>query len=140
MDDTMRAIVITESLTGGQLPPGLAPLEDRRYRHMLDESTPIEIIELTVPTDRAPAAGLQLAQALLPKLYYAHLIDSQQMLVAFPQALVLIVRGGQQAAERAQAVGALFGIPPEQMRFLEMFDEDHPDAPSSARGRGGAER
>ncbi|SEM81464.1 hypothetical protein SAMN05414137_1645 [Streptacidiphilus jiangxiensis] len=135
----MRAIVITESLEGRALPAPLAQWEDRRYPHLLDERTPIEIIECAVPAERAAEAALALAKVLLPELYYAHLLDEQRMLVAFPGIVAQIDRGDAAACERAQAVGALFKIPADQMRFLEMFDEDHPDAPA-ATARDGAAR
>lgn len=126
----MRAVVITESLTGGRLPEAFAGMEDRRYRHLLDERTPIEIIELTVPAEQAPALALELSEALLPRLYYAHLLDEEEMLVAFPHTVVRIGRGDAAAIAHAQAVGALCGVPAEQMRFAEMWDTDHPDAPA----------
>ncbi|WP_171053373.1 hypothetical protein [Streptomyces marianii] len=127
-EPTLRAVVITESLTGGTLPAAFSGLEDRRYAHLLDEQTPIEIIELTVPADRAPALALELAAVLKPRLFYAHLLDGERMLVAFPHTVVAIRRGDAAAIAHAQAVGSLFGIPDEQMRFAEMFDTDHPDA------------
>lgn len=126
----MRAVVITESLTGGDLPAVLSRMEERRYPHLLDERTPIEIIELTIPVDHVPAAALALSAALKPRLYYAHLIDETRMLVAFPYTVVDIPRGDEDAIARARAVGALFGIPGGQMRFAEMWDTDHPDAPA----------
>ncbi|MFF9436517.1 hypothetical protein ACF1BP_22590 [Streptomyces sp. NPDC014735] len=127
---SMRAVVITESLTGGDLPAVLSGIEDRRYPHLLDERTPIEITELTVPAGQAPAAALALSAVLKPRLYYAHLIDEKRMLVAFPHTVVDIPRGDKDAIAHARSVGALFGIPDEQMRFAEMWDTDHPDAPA----------
>ena len=130
MSPALRAVVITESLTGGALPAALAGMEDRRYPHLLDEHTPIEIIELTIPAERVCELAMELATVLLPRLYYAHLLDEQRMLVAFPHTVVAIPRGDEAAVTLAQAVGALFGIPTEQMRFAEMWDTDHPDAPA----------
>lgn len=83
-----------------------------------------------MPAEQAPALAFELAAALLPRLYYAHLLDEQHMLVAFPHAVVRIRRGDAPAIALAQAVGALFDIPAEQMRFAEMWDTDHPDAPA----------
>ncbi|WP_063728821.1 hypothetical protein [Streptomyces sp. RTd22] len=127
---TVRAVVIAESLADGRLPKEFADREDRRYPHQLDEHTPIEIIELTVPADQAPALALALSKALAPRLYYAHLLDEGQMLVAFPNTVVHIDRGNNNAVAHAQTIGALFGIPLEQMRFAEMWDTDHPDSPT----------
>ncbi|MFD7614386.1 hypothetical protein [Streptomyces sp. NPDC059828] len=125
---TLRAVVITESLVGGSLPETFSGMEDRRYPHLMDERTPVEIIELTVPSERAPGLALELAAALKPRLYYAHLLDEERMLVAFPRTVVEIPRGDTEAIARARAVGALFGIPAGQLRFAEMWDTDHPDA------------
>jgi hypothetical protein len=127
---SMRAVVITESLTDGELPSALSGMEDRRYPHLLDERTPIEIIELTVPADRAAALALALSAALKSRLYYTHLIDETRMFVVFPRTVVDIPRGNEDAIAHARAVGALFGIPDDQMRFAEMWDTDHPDAPA----------
>ncbi|WP_414169164.1 hypothetical protein ACMATS_25175 [Streptoverticillium reticulum] len=127
---TLRAVVITESLANGSLPAAFSGMEDRRYPHLLDEHTPIEIIELTVPAERAAALALELAGALKPRLYYAHLLDEERMLVAFPHTVVDIPRGDTGAITHARSIGALFDIPDEQMRFAEMWDTDHPDAPA----------
>ncbi|MGP3950921.1 hypothetical protein [Streptomyces sp. 7N604] len=127
---TMRAVVIRESLTTGELPEAFSGREARRYPHLLDERTPIEIIELTVPADQAPGLALELSAALKPRLYYAHLLNEARMLVAFPHTVVDIPRGDQEAIAHARSVGALFDIPDEQMRFAEMWDTDHPDAPA----------
>ncbi|WP_432141128.1 hypothetical protein [Streptomyces sp. bgisy084] len=130
MSEPLRAVVITESLEGGRLPEALRALESRRYPHLLDERTQVEIIELAVPAAQAAGVALTLADAVLPRLYYAHLIDSLQMLVAFPDTVVRIHRDDAAAVERAQSIGALFDIPAGQMRFAEMWDTDHPDAPA----------
>jgi hypothetical protein len=126
----MRAVVITESLTDGELPAAFSGMEDRRYPHLLDERTPIKIIELTVPGDRTGALALALSAALKPRLYYAHLIDETRMLVVFPRTVVDIPGGNEDAIAHARTVGALFDIPDDQMRFAEMWDTDHPDAPA----------
>lgn len=60
----MRALVITESLKGGILPPGVRAARERRYPHELD-GTPIEIIELDVRVEDAEAAAAALADAIL---------------------------------------------------------------------------
>jgi hypothetical protein len=127
---TPRAVVITESLVGGALPAAFSGRETRRYPHLLDGQTPIEIVESTVPAERVAACALELAAALKPRLYYAHLLDEKRMLVAFPHTVVDIPRGDTDAIAHARRVGALFGVPDEQMRFAEMWDTDHPDAPA----------
>jgi hypothetical protein len=124
----MRALVITESLKGGILPPGVRAARERRYPHELD-GTPIEIIELDVRVEDAAAAAAALADALLPRGWYAHLVDQERMIVAFPGEVVAIRRGDAGDVERALATGQRFGIPSHQMRFAEMFETDHPDQP-----------
>lgn len=130
MSEPLRAVVITESLEGGQLPEALRALESHCYAHLLDERTQVEIIELAVPAAQGAVVALTLAGAVLPRLYYAHLIDSRQMLVVFPDTVARIGRDDSAAVERAQSIGALFDIPASQMRFAEMWDTDHPDAPA----------
>jgi len=124
----MRAVVIEESLAGGRLPPAFPGQPIRRYRHPLDEDTMITIAEVDVPHTQALDAAMRLARCLLPRHYYAHLLDNHLMYVAFPNCVVVLDRDDQAGQDRAQAVGRLFDIPVSQMRFLEMFDTDHPDA------------
>ncbi|MFF4583377.1 hypothetical protein ACFY15_34145 [Streptomyces sp. NPDC001373] len=131
---TMRAVIITESLTDRTLPPGFQNLSVHRYPHDLDGQTPIEICEATVPSARAAELALQLARSLEPRLYYAHLIDEQHMLIAFPHTVVTVDRDDEATIQHACNVGALFGIPAGQMRFAEMWDTDHPDAPGTQTG------
>lgn len=127
--DDYRAVVIRESLVGGQLPAELPLGEPREYPHLLDEATPIHIIEFPVTAEAALPAAMQLAEVLLPEKYYAHLVLEADMLIAFPNTVIHLRRNDQQAERQAQAIGRTFAIPDEQMRFLEMFDVDHPDAP-----------
>ncbi|RKT02922.1 hypothetical protein BX286_0835 [Streptomyces sp. 3211.6] len=131
---TMRAVIITESLIDRTPPTGFQYLAVHRYPHDLDGQTPIEICEVTVPAAQAPELALALARALEPRLYYAHLIDEQRMLIAFPHTVVTVDRDNEAAIEHARDVGALFEIPADQMRFAEMWDTDHPDAPSAQTG------
>jgi hypothetical protein len=125
----MRAIIIKESLQGGDLPPDFYGTRVREYRHPLDEDTMITIVELAVAERHALDAGMALSRKLLPRLYYAHLINDQSMYIAFPNCLVHLERGNEDGERQAQAIGETFGVPLSQMRFLEMFEVDHPDAP-----------
>ena len=61
-----------------------------------------------------------------------------RMYVCFPNCLVLVRRGDEASVRQAQEIGARFGIPVRQMRFGEMFDNDHPDAVVAADERTGA--
>lgn len=124
----MRGIVLRESLAGGALPMPMPATVVRRYPYLLDGRTPVEVIELAVTHERALAVAMQLAQALLPERFYAHLLDDMRMYVCFPNCLVVVHRGDEASIRQAQEIGARFGIPARQMRFGEMFDNDHPDA------------
>jgi hypothetical protein len=129
----VRGIVLKESLAEGTLPLPFPAVVTGRYPHLLERVLPVEVIELTVARARAAQVALQLAGVLLPRLFYAHLVDDADMIVIFPRCIVQIPRGDEEAAETARRVGTLFGIPRQQMRFLEMFTTDHPDsAPDSA--------
>lgn len=124
----MRAIVIKESLTSDSLPTAMVAGLVRTYQHQLDEQMLITIVESVVAPSTAPMIALELARLLKERHFYAHLVDKEQMLVAFPQAVVEVRRDHEEDEHIAQQIGRLFSIPFEQMQFLAMFDEDHPDA------------
>lgn len=128
----MRAIIIKESLEGGELPQNFYGTRVKEYKHELDENTPITIIELAVAERHALDAGMALARKLLPYKYYAHLLNDRSMYIAFPNCLVHLDRDDTAGESQVQAVGQTFHIPLSQMRFLEMFEIDHPDAPATA--------
>ncbi len=127
----MRAIVIEESLRD-ELPSDLEDMRVRKYDHPLDGVATVTIIEMEISEQHAVEAAVTLSRLLLPRLYYAHLANDQLMYVAFPDCLVRLERGDEEGERRAQAIGRIFDIPVAQMRFLEMFDIDHPDAPVRA--------
>lgn len=124
----IRAIVIKESLRDGELPPSFFGTRVREYQHPLDEDTVITIVELAVAEQDALEAGMALSRNLVPRLYYAHLVNEQSMYISFPNCLVRLDRGDEDGQRQAQAVGETFDVPLSQMRFLEMFEVDHPDA------------
>jgi hypothetical protein len=125
----MRAIIIKEGLESGTLPPNFYGTRVREYKHPLDEDTTVTIVELAVAERHALDAGMALSRRLLPRLYYAHLLNDHSMYIAFPNCLVHLQRGDADGERQAQIIGQTFDIPLSQMRFLEMFDVDHPDAP-----------
>jgi hypothetical protein len=125
----MRAIIIRESLQGGELPPNFYGTRVREYQHMLDEDTPITVIELAVAEQHALDAGMALSRKLLPRKFYAHLLNDQSMYIAFPNCLVRLDRDDVEGELQVHAIGQTFDVPMSQMRFLEMFEVDHPDAP-----------
>jgi hypothetical protein len=110
----------------------------RRYPYLLDGRTPVEVIELAATHRQALTVAMELAEALLPERFYAHLLDDSRMYVCFPNCLVLVQRGDDASARHAQEIGARYGIPARQMRFGEMFDNDHPDTVVTAGERTGA--
>jgi hypothetical protein len=134
-ESIVRGVVLRESLVDGALPMPMPATVVRRYPYLLDGRTPVEVIELAVTRDRALAVAMQLAQALLPERFYAHLVDDVCMYVCLPNCLVFVRRGDDNSVRRAQEIGAHFDIPARQMRLGEMFDNDHPDAVASANGR-----
>jgi hypothetical protein len=125
----MRAIIIKESLVDGELPANFYGTRIREYRHPLDEDTEITIVELAVVERHALDAGMALSCRLLPRNYYAHLRGDQSMYIAFPNCLVHLDRDDVEGERQAHAIGRTFDVPLSQMRFLEMFEVDHPDAP-----------
>jgi hypothetical protein len=125
----MRAIIIRESLQGGELPANFYGTRVREYQHMLDEDTPITITELAVAEQHALDAGMALSRKLLPRKFYAHLLNDQSMYIAFPNCLVHLDRDDAEGELQAHAIGQTFDVPVSQMRFLEMFEVDHPDSP-----------
>jgi hypothetical protein len=134
----MRGIVLRESLVNGALPMPMPATVVRRYPYLLDGRTPVEVIELAVTQRHALVVAMQFAEALLPEGFYSHLLDDTRMYVCFPHCLVLVRRGDEASVRQAQEIGARFGIPVRQMRFGEMFDNDHPDAVVAAGERTGA--
>lgn len=124
----MRAIIIKESLKGGELPLNFSGTRVCEYRHPLDEDTMVTIIELAVAERHALDAGMALSRKLLPRNYYAHLFNDQSMYIAFPNCLVHLDRDDADGERQVHAIGQTFEIPVSQMRFLEMFEVDHPDA------------
>ncbi|UGT58820.1 hypothetical protein [Nocardia asteroides] len=131
----MRAIIIEESLRGNEIPAELDSLPRlKTYDHLLEVGQPITITELAVEDDDTLPVAMILSRALEPSKYYAHLVGNDALVIAFPHTVVLVDRGDEQALSTAKQVGAIFAIPDDQMRFAEMFDDDHPDAPHRAAG------
>lgn len=131
----MRAIIIEESLRGNEIPAELDSLRRiKTYGHVLDEDQPITITELEVDDEDSLPVAMVLSRALEPAKYYAHLVGNEALIIAFPHTVVLVDRGDEDALATAKKVGATFAIPDDQMRFAEMFDIDHPDAPHRAAG------
>jgi hypothetical protein len=125
----LRAVVIIESLRDRKLPDQFHGIPIREYEHPLDDTTTVTIAEFTVAERHALDSGMVLARSLLPTRFYAHLHSDKALLIAFPDVLVWLGWDDAEGERRAQAIGGIFDIPLSQMRFLEMFETDHPDAP-----------
>lgn len=128
----MRAIVVLDGMIDRTIPAEVARLIGEiptRYRHDLDADTIWTIAEFQVAGKHTPSVALSLARGLLSRRFYAHLVGKNAMLVSFPNCVVRIARDDQEMISRCQKLGTSYGIPRSQMRFGEMFDRDHPDAP-----------
>lgn len=122
----IRGIVFREGLVGEVLPDVVR--ERRRYPHLLDRRIPVEVIEFECAEDSLERALAVLRSALRSRGYYAHLLDGPVMYIVFPHRVMTVTDRNERAAERAREAGIQAGIPARQMRFLEMFTVDHPDA------------
>jgi hypothetical protein len=122
----IRGLVFKEGLREGELPGGVR--ERKRYPHLLDRRIPVEVIEFDCPEDGLAGACAALRSALVPRGYYAHLLAGPVMHVIFPSRVVTIGYPSEDDAHLAQEAGVEAGVPLRQMRFLEMFTVDHPDA------------
>jgi hypothetical protein len=124
---TGRAIIIMDSLRDGILPPTLVGRLTRTYQHPVG-GLPTTIAEARVPQGILGRVLLDLSGALRSEGYYAHVRTEECLFVCFPGVIVCVPKGNEAAAGRAQEIGGMFGIRLAQMRFLEMFTVDHPDA------------
>jgi hypothetical protein len=122
----MRAIIVMESLKDPGLMKEIPGKEICRYPLPLNDG-PVEVVEIDIANDDVLAVCILLADSLLPERYFAQLQDSTRMHVIFPSGIALVRRGDQTSEEIAQKIGSIFGIPRSQMRFLEMFENNHPD-------------
>lgn len=122
----MRAIIVIESLKDPGLVKEIPGKEVCRYPLPLNDG-PVEVVEFDISNDDVLAVCVLLADGLLSERYFAQLQDSARMHVIFPSGIALVRRGDRASEEIAQTIGSIFGIPRSQMRFLEMFETDHPD-------------
>lgn len=124
----MHGIVLLQGLKKTELPQTLRPLLERQYTHYLGGSHgAVDICRLQLERSLAPAVAFTLAAALQPQRYYARLNDDSDMYIAYPTAVVHILRSQPHTIALAQQVGLLYRVDIEHMRFSEMFDLDHPE-------------
>lgn len=123
-----KGLIVRESLINEQLPHFLESYVSKRYPHFIDGINNIEIIELSLDNQIISSVALELAKHLKPRLYYAHFICGNMMIVVFPKLVCLILQGDLEGLLRSQVLGLTYSIPLEQMQFDKIFYEDHPDA------------
>lgn len=123
-----RGLIIRESLTDDALPEALLPYVTKRYTHLLGGIKPVEVAVLEAPANSIPEVAGTLAARLRFPGYYAHFIDGDRLWVIFPHCICFVLRGDQASADRCVAIGSLFGIPENQMKFQALFEVDHPNA------------
>ena len=126
-----RLILIAQSFEPSVL-EGLPAIETRRFGHTLVGGSEITIVEYDITSDNVLGVVRELALHIRSQRYYAHVaLNEDELLVVFPSSVVFLRRGDAMSIGLARAVGERFGIPPDEMRFEEMFDTDHPDIESS---------
>lgn len=121
-----RGILIKESFHDAQFPAGVVPHVTETYSYKLDGTIPVTVAKLMIPSDRVQEVSWEVAENLLPTRYYAHFVSEHDLMVAFPNAVVRVLRNELQTSETARKVGRLFDIPDHQMKFELLFDQDHP--------------
>lgn len=127
--NTVKGLIIRESLIGNNLPNNLCHFVNNEYNHQLegDKSPPVKIYVLMVPKSNISDVSIQLAKQLVPKFYYAHFIVEDVLHVIFPNTVCLVNRNDRLSAEQCRVIGRIFDIPDEQMPFEHLFDDDHPN-------------
>lgn len=124
-----RGLVLRESLVASELPQSLLQFVETEYAYFLDGERPVTVIRLQIPAPDLVPAAWEMALALIPQHYFANFIGTDDMLVAFPGALVRVLCNTPSTAELARSMGHQFSIPNQQMRFEAMFEHDHPHTP-----------
>ena len=126
--DIYRGIVLKESLACGVLPPTARRYLVEEYPYALDGKVPMTVFKLIVPAEESLAVAESLSHSLLPERFFAQLTGEREMLIAFPDKCVTVLRERPETASTARLLGNQFGIPDYQMRFEKMFDNDHPNS------------
>lgn len=124
----MHGIVLIEGLEGEKLPDSLLHVVESEYEHFLGGTHGlVNIARLRLDAGIAPNIAFALARVLKPAHYYARLNNDDVMYVAFPNTVVRIDREAAGSCDQARAVGQVFEVAREHMRFEEMFELDHPE-------------
>lgn len=121
-----RGLVLRESIVASKLPQSLLQFVETENAYLLDGERPVTVIRLQIPAPDIVSVAWEVSLSLLPQHYFANFIGTDDMLVAFPSALVRVLRDTPSTAELARGIGRHFSIPDHQMRFDAMFEEDHP--------------
>jgi len=122
-----RALIVDESLKC-DLPEEWGGRLIRSRSHKLRTLGNVTISEYLFNEREMAFASSVLTSCLKEPRYYAHLVSEEVMLICYPGIVVTLARRSPQAEfERCRAVGNMFEIPSDEMKFEKMFDEDHPD-------------
>lgn len=121
-----RGILIKESFHAAKFPDCVVPYVTETYTYNLDGAIPVTIAKLMIPSALVQEISWEVSKSLLPSKYYAHFICEQELMVAFPNTVVRVLRDELPTSEKARGIGRLFDIPDHQMKFELLFDQDHP--------------
>lgn len=121
-----RGILIKESFHANQFPTGVLSHITEKYPYKLDGILPVTVAKLIIPSALIHEVSWEVAKNLLPSRYYAHFVSEEDLMVAFPNIMVRVLRDELQTSVNARKIGRLFDIPDHQMKFELLFDQDHP--------------
>lgn len=122
-----HAIVLLESMIGGDVPLALVPFVVRRYSHFLRGDSASNIVRLEFERDQLGKVLFALSQALKPEQFYSHVVIENEMYIVLPGAFVRIIRGDNTSLERAVALAISYNVLPAHTAFKAMFEFDHPE-------------
>ena len=123
----VRALVVVESLAVA-LPDWWSSRQIVSRIHKLRTLGEVRIVEYQIQQSEIPSAASELTKSIKPKRYYAHIVGERDMIVCFPNVVVYLNRSScSDEFDICRKIGEIFSIPGEEMKFEQMFDEDHPD-------------
>jgi len=123
----IKGIVLKESLKADSRELLEGFIVDK-YPYKIDGITQVEVYILEIPHSLIASTCLRLSHSLLDKGYYAHFIDRKSLWIVFPNCVYTIAKENKQLFSICRKVGNIFEIPDHQMKFEELFINDHPNA------------